>query len=49
MPKKIRGIIKRIYQHPGNIYSIVLKNEETIWCNDQVELYDYLRQIAANC
>lgn len=47
MPKKLRKIVYKIYQHPNNVYSIVLKDEETIWCNNQIELYDSLNHLAA--
>ncbi|MDD4805075.1 MAG: hypothetical protein PHN69_08110 [Candidatus Pacebacteria bacterium] len=42
IPRKLKKHIDKIYQHPEDVYSIVLKCGETIWCNDKVDLYKRL-------
>lgn len=46
IPKEVRKKVISIFEHPNNVYSIYLKdNEDVVWVEGKVELYEYLRSL----
>ena len=46
IPKEVRKKVISIFEHPNNVYSIYLKDDENVvWVEGKVELYEYLRSL----